>query len=189
MRTPLRWLALGLLSLGLSAPPDARATTLAQLTFDERVGLAELVVRGEVEEVWTETDAQGEVWTRAQVRVDRAYKGDAAVKVIVVDQLGGEFGGVRSMVPGAARFSPGEEVVLFVDKTSSGRHMVLGMATGKWTVVLDPYTRQPIVQRFNVAPHEAYDHRFIPLPPADQRVPLTDLESTIAAALLGAGGK
>ncbi len=159
---------------------DAEATTLRTLNTGEMVGLADLIVRGTVAEVWTERDANGVIWTRAQVTVEHVYKGDPATDLLIVDQLGGSWAGLRSDVFSAARFSADEDVLLFIDQGErSGRNLSPGMMNGKYTIRLDPYSRAPIVQRFAPSADRPYDHRFIPLPPAGQRVPLADFEAQI----------
>jgi hypothetical protein len=55
----------------------------------------------------------------------------------------------------------------------------VGMAQGKWTVRLDPYTRESIVQRYTMPWGKEYDHRFLPLPAEEKREYFTDFESRI----------
>jgi hypothetical protein len=57
------------------------------------------------------------------------------------------------------------------------------MKQGKYTLRLDPNSRQLLAQRFTPAPTQAYDHRFIPLPKVASRIFLTDLEGKIATRL------
>ena len=168
------------LAAGLSAASPAGATTVAELTNNQLVDASELIVRGTVTEIWTELDADGKVWTRAQVAISDVLKGDHATRAVVVDQLGGTFGGTTTTMPGAVRFSVDEDVVLFLETLGSGHMVPVGLTQGKFTVRMDPYSRSSIVQRFTLPLQQEYDHRFLPLPSADGRVALADLESQVS---------
>ncbi len=166
------------------APGTAHATTFKELTEAERVELADLIVRGTVTEVWTERDDRGVIWTRAQVEVDQVLKGDRNLDALVLDQLGGEWAGLRMNVGGAARFSAGEQAVFFIaDQGTKGRLMLQSMGLGKWTIRIDPHSGQEIVQQFILPLHEDYDHRFIPTPAKEDRVFLADFEGRIRTHL------
>ena len=178
----LRSMIVGCLTIfiGLAAvPKDAQATSLMDMMTEDMVDASDLVLRGTVSETWTEVGDHGRIWTRAQVDVAEMYKGDEAIRTVVVDQLGGHHAGMTMHIEGATRFSVGEEIVIFLDELQSGRICPLGMFTGKWTVRIDPYTQSEIVQRFTVGAREVYDHRFLPLPRENDRIFLTDLENTI----------
>jgi hypothetical protein len=157
----------------------ANATTMVRLSTTQMVDASDAIVRGKITEVWAEEDENGMVWTRAQVEVSHTYKGDAEKKAFIIDQLGGHFGGNVSSVPGSARFSPGEEGVFFLEHLGSGRTTTVGWSQGKFTLRLDPYSRELIAQRFAPAPGQDYDHRFLPLPTEAKKLYLTDLEDTI----------
>ena len=166
------------LALGAVVPSTAEATSLRKLNLEERVELSDRVVRGTVVEIWTERDSNGVVWTRAQLDITDVYKG-TAVDTLVIDQLGGNWAGLITTVGGASRFSVGEDMVVCLQQLESDHLVPVGMAQGKWTVRLDPYSQQEIVQRFAPPMHEVYDHRFIPLPKADKREHLADFEDRI----------
>jgi hypothetical protein len=162
-----------------SISTPANATTMVQLSTIQMVDASDAIVRGTITEVWAEEDENGIVWTRAQIEVSQTYKGKAKKKAFIVDQLGGNFGGNVSSVPGAARFSPGEEGVFFLEHLESGRTTTVGWSQGKYTLRLDPYSREFIAQRFAPAPGQDYDHRFLPLPTEAKKLFLADLEDTI----------
>ena len=170
-----RWALFGLLVVGPALVPGvAQATTLAKLSTDQLTDAAEIIVRGEVIDTWTEVDANGLVWTRAMVEVQQTLKGPEQ-ETLVISQAGGEYGGTRTVVVGVGRFSVGEDAVFFVSPRGEGRLQLVGMYQGKFTVRQDPYSRQLIVQRGTLDIQRAYDHRFLPLPPADQRLGLDAL--------------
>ena len=168
-----------LLAACLAGVPTAADATMVDLTVDQMVDAANNVVRGTITEVWAEEDANGLIWTRAQLEVTETYKGDSSKRSFVIDQLGGKFGANISSVDDGVRFSVGEDGIFFLEVLGSGKITTVGFYQGKFTVRLDPYSRELIAQRFAPAPHKAYDHRFIPLPADDKRLFLIDLEDTI----------
>lgn len=167
------------LALFFGLQGSAGATSMVRLSTEQMTDASDLIVRGEIVEVWTEVDDRGAVWTRAQVLVDDVLKGDAATEAVVIDQLGGTWGGVTTAVQGAARFDVGEETVLFLDQLASGRLVPVGMYQGKFTVRLDPSTREELAQRVVLPPSASYDHRFLPLPSAVDRLTVDALETQV----------
>ena len=180
-----RWLAVaGPMMVGaMLAATDASATSMARLSMDQMVAASELIVHGTVTEVWTERDERGNIWTRAQVEVDRVYKGDASTDLVVVDQRGGSYGGVMDVVESAPRYSVGEEAVIFLETLRNGHMVSVGMLQGKFNVTMDPYQKKKVVQHFTAPYGTTYDGRFAPLPPAEGRVTLETLEQSIEASV------
>ena len=189
MRSPLR-LAVAA-AFGLAALP-AGATTVAALSLEQMTDASDLVVRGVVESTWVDLDEHGHVWTRALVRVEETIKGDAAVDdYVTVEAAGGTIDGVTAAVPGSARYSVGEDTFLFLtDKPSHEAYGTVAMAAGKYTVHPDPRDGTPLVIQFAPSPKVAWDARFIPVPPVDQRVTLASMEERVRARVqLGWDGK
>ncbi|HVE83652.1 MAG TPA: hypothetical protein VND93_12415 [Myxococcales bacterium] len=123
-------LALGLLA-ALAGP--ARGATVLRLTFEELTARADAVVRGRVVGSAARMDqAAGRITTFTEVEVAEALKG-APGKKLTVRQPGGEVGGIGQSVPGAARFAPGEEVVLFLERVPGDApvYQVLSLSAGK----------------------------------------------------------
>ena len=166
------------IAIGSSAPQPANATSMVPLTHSQLVDASDFIVRGKVVEVWAEQAADGSVWTRAQVDISHTFKGESRTH-LVVDQIGGTWGESATLVHGGARFSPGEQVILFAEKLGNGRIVSVGMQQGKYTLRMDPYSQETIVQRFSPGPKAAYDHRFIPLPAKTDRLRVTDFEDEI----------
>jgi hypothetical protein len=166
------------LALGLAAQ-EAGATTLAALSTEQLTDAADAIVKGTVDAVWTEIDDDGKCWTRARVEVDKTFKGDPGPDV-VVSQMGGICGPLAGRVESTARFSEGEEAYFFLEALN-GYTGVVGLVQGKFTLRMDPAARHEIVMRFTLPSDEPYDARFLPLPPADQRIAATDFERSVAA--------
>ena len=97
----------------------------------------------------------------------------------MVSQPGGQWGDRVTHVSGTARFSAGEDLYLFADHLDSGRTVLVGMFQGKLNTQMDPYRQQRIVVRFPVSAGTPFDHRFIPLPPVDERVSVADFEAEL----------
>jgi len=95
------------------------------------------VVVGRVESQsarWTQDHSA--IFTEVTVRVSQSVKGiSKAGDAIVLRREGGEVGGLGMLVTGAARFTVGEEVVLFLEKRGAALWTV-GMAQGKLHVAV-----------------------------------------------------
>ncbi len=175
MSTRNRIAGLALLTaLGIGWAPSARATSITPVSIEEMTDLSDYVVRGVITEVWTEADERGRIWTRAQLEISQSYKGEAP-EGLILSQLGGVHHNDYSVMPSAARFSPGEEGLFFLETSRSGRVRTIGMFQGKFTVRIDPDNGQEILVRFTVPQDMVYDHRFIPTPPPEDRVYADDI--------------
>jgi len=111
----------------------ARAATVLRLTFEELTARSDAVVRGRVVSSTPKLDSQkGRITTFTEVEVTESVKG-APAKKVTVRQPGGEVGGIGQSVAGAARFTPGEEVVLFLQRApdEASVFQVLSMSAGK----------------------------------------------------------
>lgn len=164
---------LGMASLALR-PVDADATVLAPLTLDQRVDAAEYIVQGTVADLWTELDGNGLVWTRVLIDVEQSLKGQPG-DTLIISEPGGTYGSFRTAVSGVAVWDVGEQVVVFASERGEGRIQLVGMVSGKYTLRLDPATRQQVAQRWAPPGNQPYDHRFIPPPTAADRLLADDL--------------
>ncbi|MED5374724.1 MAG: hypothetical protein VX899_27140 [Myxococcota bacterium] len=175
-------LTLGLAAAGtwsLLDAPVAQARSVTPLTQDQMVDASDLVVKGVVSEVWTQLDDQRRIWTLASVEVTRVYKGASTTEQVLVYQKGGSHNGVSMVSSVFVRFSPGEEVLLFLETNSAGKNLVIGGDLGKYTVRIDPDNGDQMLVRATVPQNMYYDHRFLPHPPADQRIYLADVEAEV----------
>lgn len=129
----MKWLVLAA-ALSLTLP--ARATVLVPLDTAGLTARANRVVLGVVESLasrWSDNHAV--IFTEATVRVTKTYKGAAQPgDVILVRREGGSSGGIGMRVAGAATFTVGEEVLIFVEQRGVASWTV-GMAQGKLSVV------------------------------------------------------
>jgi len=106
-----------------------------------------------------------------------AWKGNATGRLTVV-QPGGEVDGIGQRVSGVAELGPGEEVVLFLERTGS-LHRVVGLAQGVYRVSTVSGVRQAVPASLEgldlVAPPG-------PDPAARRTVPLPQLREAVQAA-------
>jgi hypothetical protein len=106
------WLAL--------APSLAGAATLKARSEAEEIAAADRIVRGRVEAVRTERRAgSGVIETVARVRVIDDYTGGTE-RVIEIRELGGTVGDTTLVIPGAAHFLVGDDIVALVERTGGG---------------------------------------------------------------------
>jgi hypothetical protein len=170
--------------------PLAQATTLTELSVEQMTDASDLIVRGTVTQVFTELDERGNVWTRAQVEVSEVLKGDTDTRAVLVDQMGGVHGNSYSVIRWSPRFSKGEEAVFFLETLRSGKTSIVGWYQGKFTLRMDPDAGEVMLVRFTTNQDRPYNHRFLPHPPVQNRIYLSDFETRVRdRVLLGWDGR
>ena len=112
---------------------SAWATTQVAATLDSLTKGADAIVHGTVIESHARKTLDGmRIITDTRIAVEESHKGEVGAEVVVM-QPGGVVGDVGQRVEGTARFSEGEEVVVFLEKRGT-RFTMRGMAQGKFTV-------------------------------------------------------
>jgi hypothetical protein len=135
--------AICVVAFGMLAPALARSTTLARLSLAQLVESAQAVVHARAignKRVWRD----GEIWTVTSFRVLESWKGGSPPEIDVW-MIGGHIGRLMSYVPGAPRFRPGEETVLFLEPARTGEMSVTAWGEGTFRVHLDRRTGEPRV--------------------------------------------
>ena len=139
-------LLFGLLVL-LAATP-AFATTVLKVEVPEMTRTSEWVVRAHVMSV-TPVDLRSEgktFHTDVEFLIEDVFKGEDVPSRYVMRQIGGHGAdGMRMWIPGMPVFQRGEEVVLFLEKTSAG-HIPCGLGQGVWRVRRDAKDRPWVAQ-------------------------------------------
>jgi hypothetical protein len=124
--------ALAALALLLALP--AAATSVLRADVPVLAQEADTVVRGTVRRVQSRWSGdRRRIVTDVEVQVAETLKG-APGGTVLVTQPGGRVGDVGQRVDGLAAFTPGEEVVLFLDRHGPTAFRVRGMAQGKFRV-------------------------------------------------------
>ena len=135
-----------LLAAIIAAPP-ARATQVLQLSVEELSAASAKVVRGKVatsRSYWNSDHTK--IYTEVVLDAEETYKGERAGSVRIV-QLGGTVDGVRVTVHGALGWTPGEEVLVFLEAYRDDGFVVAGLSQGKFNIVRDPQTNEAFVTR------------------------------------------
>ena len=127
--------AVAAMLVSLSAP--AFASVVIAHTFEQLVERTPIVIQGRVGQVDVRIDdSLGHIYTYAEVLVDHTFKGRAP-KILLVRQPGGEWSGRRETVAGAARFTPGEAVILFIEPAADDPSLYVSVALSAGKVALE----------------------------------------------------
>ncbi|MGE0461211.1 MAG: hypothetical protein AB7Q16_07555 [Vicinamibacterales bacterium] len=121
------------------------AITVKPLSFVELVDESMAIVHGRVTEVhgqWTAD--RGGIESLLRVEAFDYLKGDLG-DTITVRVPGGQVGTIVNIIPGAARFSPGDRVVLFLTATGPAIPVVTGTTQGVFRVTADPRSGELVV--------------------------------------------
>lgn len=168
------------LLLGLSAG----ATTMLRTDVAELTYAADAVVQGTVRRVesrWSGDHRR--IITDVEIQVTEALKGEPGSTVIVT-QPGGHVDGIGQVVHGLASFTPGEEVVVFLERRGKDAFQVSAMSQGKFRV-----QRSADGKTVLAVPESTGDSLLLdpvthqPTPSAMKTVPLTELKANVRTAL------
>ncbi|WP_224245806.1 hypothetical protein [Hyalangium gracile] len=122
----------------------AAATTMLRFDLTGLAQTADTVVHGTVrraESRWS--GDRRRIVTDVEIEVTETLKGQAGSTVVIV-QPGGRVGDIGQMVHGLATFTPGEEVVVFLERKGPSAFRVTGMAQGKYQVQRSADTRSAL---------------------------------------------
>lgn len=110
----------------------AHATVVKDESIETMTAHAHAVVRGTVRSVQPMADRTGRIWTYVEVAVAETLKGDVP-KLVLVKQPGGEIGARGQWVAGVAKFQPGQDCLLFLERAADEAqvHIVYALAAGK----------------------------------------------------------
>ncbi len=144
----------------MTLPTALRALLPVVLLFSQSVSATTMLRVDLPESRWSGDGRR--ILTDVEIQVTETLKGQAGGTVLVT-QPGGRVGDIGQRVSGLAAFTPGEEVVLFLERRGTRSFRVAGMAQGKYkvqrsadgtrvlavpeptddTLLVDPATRQP----------------------------------------------
>lgn len=133
----------GLLCAVIASTASATATTIVPMSDRDLALSARAVVEGTVvaaEPLW---DARCRaVFTYVTVDVERTYKGDLPVGLVVLKQRGGVTKRHTTTVHGAPQFAPGHRVLLFLNTDRDGALRVAHVALGHYRIFVDAEGRE-----------------------------------------------
>jgi hypothetical protein len=136
---PVRPVALFLLALASAG--TARATQVQALALPELVRRSATIVHGTVQETHTAwEDGTARLYTYVTISPLELVKGTSpAGRAITFRQLGGRDGDRIVYVPGTPRFSPKQEVLLFLTGNDAGGYpQVMGIFQGAFRLASGP---------------------------------------------------
>jgi hypothetical protein len=117
--------------VAVSAP--ATATTMYYLDVEQLVELSDVVVTGRVVSARTFIGSSERISTAWSIEVEQVHEGAGVPQIVEVVQWGGELDGQALYVPGDARFSRGERVMVFLRQVD-GAFYLTAMGQSKFTV-------------------------------------------------------
>jgi hypothetical protein len=161
--------------------PGAGATTLARLSLDQLAAGSDAVARVRCtgsESHW-ENDS---IWTVATFDVLENMKNELPGE-IQVRLPGGHVGHLTASVDGTPRFHPGDEAVVFLERSRAGGFTVAGWVEGTFRISRNPQTGQETVTQdssaftvFDVATRTFRTEGI-------RRMPIEEFHARIAAAI------
>jgi hypothetical protein len=118
--------------------PAIRAATLARLSLAQLAAGSDAVARVRflrAESLWE----NGSIWTVTTFEVVETLKGQLPGQ-IDVRLPGGRVGHLMSTVDGTPKFMPGNEAIVFLQRSSAGGFTVAGWVQGSFRISRDPRT-------------------------------------------------
>jgi hypothetical protein len=150
MKTIRTLAALALVGASLVASnSSALATTLKRMSVADLSRAAHTVVRARCATSSARWDA-GEIWTFTTFDVEETWKGSAPAQ-ITVRLLGGSAGNFTSTVSGVPRFSPGEELILFLERTPAQDFSIVSWMQGTFRIGLNGTTGEETITQDTAA--------------------------------------
>src|SRR5437588_6572532 len=117
-------------------------------TDDDLIIGARAIVRARVLSMSCQSDdATGRIFTYVRLRVTEVFKGQINQREIVIKEEGGRVATRGSIVFGTPQFTPGENVIIYLDTWRDGSLRVYQMFLGKFSIVSDPRTGESLVFR------------------------------------------
>ncbi len=161
--------------------PAARATTLARLSLEQLAAGSDAVARvrcARGESRWE----NGSIWTLATVGVTETLKGNLPAE-ITMRLPGGRVGHLTATVDGTPKFKPGDDAIVFLQRSSAGGFTVAGWVEGTFRISRDPRTGNETVTQDSsaFAVFDASTRAF--RVEGIRRMPLAEFHARIAAAI------
>lgn len=177
---------LSLLSALLFLPP-LRATTLARLSLERLAAGSDAVAR--VRCVSSESRWENRsIWTLTTFDVVESMKGNLP-RQIAVRLPGGRVGHLTTAVDGTPKFNPGDEAVVFLERSRAGGFTVAGWVEGTFRVSRDPRTGKETVTQDSSA-FAVFDTATRAFRTEGvRRMPIEEFRARIAVAIARSGEK
>jgi len=174
-------------AIGFSGTGVAHATTLMRMSIMKLSRASQAIVRARCIANETRWDA-GEIFTFTNFDVAEIWKGSPSAR-LTVRLIGGHAGTLTSTVSGVPRFTPGEEVVLFLEQTAAGDYSVVSWVQGTFRIERDNSTGHETITQ-DTAAFPIFDpasHRFEAI--GIRRMAAESFRELVAASVSVADGR
>jgi len=134
MKTRIGFAWIGVLGVVLFAPVRGNTTVVQQIGLEELVEHSAVILNGIVRNVDEDlsTSCKGPFLTRVDLEVIKYWKGSFK-PTFELTLPGGRACSLRMKIPGMPHFDPGQEVILFLEKTPKG-FVLTGLYQGVYWV-------------------------------------------------------
>jgi len=107
---------------------------VARLSFEELADTSDLVVAGRPTRSWTAWDASHKyIWTHYEVSVTSVHKG-APGSTVELAEPGGVLDGIAMGIAGSVGYTPGEYVLVFLQRMPNGYLRTTGWGQGRYPI-------------------------------------------------------
>jgi hypothetical protein len=189
LRSLAPWAVALTLAVGASAPSPAGATTVLDQSVSDLTASAERVVIARVNDVrsWMDRARGVRISTAVSLEVVESLKGPAEPRLLELVQPGGTAGeGTERKtqhIPGSPAWREGETVVVFLEKTDTGRVVTSGLAMGKYTLTTasngEVMARRDVSELHRLYTRRAPDRVLLGAAPSEDELPLSALRRLI----------
>lgn len=133
------WMAVAVVLIAM--PVSVPATTILKVPIEEMAANVDLVIRAVVLEsrVVVHPDDERIIDTRVTLGILETMKGHVAAPTLAIVLPGGRTPAYTLAIPGMPSFHEGEEVVVFLERTSAG-WIPAGLSMGKYSLTRDAAT-------------------------------------------------
>lgn len=129
------------------------ASVMKYRSIESMTKEASLIVRSKVESIVSKWDqSKTIIKTYTKLRPELVLKGSNSTEFITIETLGGEIGDEGLRVTGEARFTKGEDVLVFLrkdKKITNEEFIVVGMTQGKFTILKTSDTKLAVKRDFS----------------------------------------
>src|SRR6202049_2626249 len=158
----------------------AAATTLLRMSLSQMAEAADTIVRGRCVATSSRWDA-GSIWTFADVDLIEILKGSPPARIIV-RLPGGHAGNMATHIDAAPSLKPGDEKILFLEKTRANDYAVTAWTEGAFRILRNSRGEETVTQESSEIPmFDAVTRQFATQ--GIHNVPMSDFRQRLAGVL------
>jgi hypothetical protein len=119
---------------GLLTVCSAWATSVPSITFEELTDKSAVIAQGEITRTWSDWDSTHKyIWTHYDLSVSATYKG-ATASSVTISEPGGIVGGIGMQIAGTVVYTPGDKVLVFLERMPNGYLRTTGWGQGQYRI-------------------------------------------------------